>query len=179
MKNVCVFCGSHLGNNPEFATAVEELGEKLGSHNKTLIYGGGRIGLMGLLADSALSTGGQVIGVIPEFLRKKEVGHQGISQLIEVETMHERKAKMADLADVFLVLPGGFGTLDETFEIITWRQLNLHEKPVVFFNIKNYFDDLFNFLNKATQSGYIAADDLKMFHVVNSTEELIKLLTTS
>ncbi len=135
-------------------TAIE-LGKALASHNIRLVYGGGKIGLMGELADSVLKNGGQVTGIIPRFLYEKEVAHTGLTRLEVVETMHQRKATMIKEADGFITLPGGFGTLDETFEVISWGQLQLHQKPCAFYNIQGYYDELKNFIERAISEGFV------------------------
>ena len=130
MKNICVFCGSSSGDNPAFANAAEVLGRQLAKNNIQLIYGGGKVGLMGIIADSVLGSEGKVVGIIPDFLMKKEVGHMGLTEIHVVESMHVRKQKMAGLADAFIAMPGGYGTLEELSEILTWVQLELIKKPV-------------------------------------------------
>lgn len=135
IKSVAVFCGSRVGSDPAYAEAMRVLGGGLAKAGIMVVYGGGRIGLMGILADATVAAGGQVSGVIPDFLQQLEVAHQGLSELTVTDTMHTRKAKMAELADAFLTMPGGIGTLDETIEIITWRQLKLHDKPILICDI--------------------------------------------
>ena len=142
MQRVCVFCGSNPGARPAYADAARALGEVLAARRIGLVYGGGRVGLMGILADAALAAGGEVIGVIPRALATKEIAHDGVSELRVVASMHERKAQMAALADGFVALPGGFGMLDELFEVVTWAQLGLHAKPIGVLNVAGYFDAL-------------------------------------
>jgi len=139
MKRICVFCGSSLGSRAEYRAVTEELGVELVRRNIGLVYGGGNVGLMGVIADAVLRAGGEVQGVIPEHLMAREVGHKGLAQLHVVHTMHERKALMADLADAFIALPGGFGTLEEFCEIVTWSQLGLHAKPCGILNVQGYY----------------------------------------
>ena len=139
LKSICVYCGSAFGANPKHRAMAQRFGELLGRNGIDLVYGGGRVGLMGVIADAALKNGSKVIGVIPEHLQSKEVGHHGISELRVVPNMHERKELMFQLSDAFVILPGGFGTLDETFEMITWRQLRLHDKPIVLLDIDGYW----------------------------------------
>ena len=155
IKSLCVYCGSNLGNRSEILDSARELGIEMALREITLIYGGGRVGIMGVLADAVLNSGGKVMGVIPNFLDAKEVGHKGLTELRIVQTMHERKALMADLSDGFVALPGGFGTLDELFEILTWGQLSLHQKPCGILNSAGYFDDLLKFLDKTVESSFI------------------------
>lgn len=142
MKSICVFCGSSAGSNPEYIVAGRALGETLANRQITLVYGGAAVGIMGAVANGVLESGGQVIGVIPGFLSKKEIRHEGLTQLFIVDSMHERKQKMAELAEGFIALPGGFGTLEEFCEILTWAQLGLVRYPVGILNINGYFDHL-------------------------------------
>ena len=155
MKSLCVYCGSSLGHREEYVMAAESLGIEMAEHDIALVYGGGRVGLMGVVANAVLGAGGSVIGVLPRFLDEKEVGHKGLSEMHLVETMHERKAKMADIADGFVALPGGYGTLDELFEILTWAQLDLHQKPCGLLNSCGYFDLLIAFLDRATSDSLL------------------------
>ncbi len=142
MGNVCVFCGSSFGASPVYATAARALGSLLAARGSTLVYGGSRVGLMGAVADAALAAGGKVIGVIPQSLVLKEVAHSGLTELRVVDSMHERKAMMADLSGGFIALPRGFGTFEEFCEVLTWAQLGLHRKPCALLNVNGYFDDL-------------------------------------
>ncbi|MCB0835547.1 MAG: TIGR00730 family Rossman fold protein [Bacteroidetes bacterium] len=142
MKNLCVFCGSNAGADPIYTQAAQELGKLMAERDMTLVYGGGNVGLMGVIADECLNHGGKVIGVIPNFLQDKEVGHDGLTKMIVVKTMHERKQIMADLSDGFVAMPGGFGTMDELCEILTWSQLGLHSNPIGLLNINGYYDHL-------------------------------------
>lgn len=153
MKKLCVFCGSGTGLNKVYAYEAQMLGKLMAEEGIELIYGGGSIGLMGILADSVLEHGGKVTGVIPKFLKEKEVGHDGLSEMIVVETMHQRKMKMADLAEGFVALPGGIGTLEEMFEIYTWVQLNLIHHPVAVLNVNGYYDKLLEFLDNMVKEG--------------------------
>jgi hypothetical protein len=155
MKSICVFCGSSSGVRPEYADAARQLGALLAERGIGLVYGGGRVGLMGLIADAVLAHGGHVSGVIPEFLFKKEIEHKGASDLRIVGSMHERKALMADLADGFIALPGGWGTLDEFCEILTWAQLGLHTKPCGLLNVAAYYDSFLQFFDTATTEGFV------------------------
>lgn len=174
--NICVFCGSSTGNDPEFAKAAQTLGTLVGKKNHTLIYGGGNIGLMGILADSVMSANGQVIGVIPDFLFKKEVGHQGINKLIQVGTMHERKQKMAELADVFIAMPGGWGTLDELAEILTWLQLQLINKPVGILNTQDFFNPLLEMMNRMVISGFLRNTNREKLMRAETPQDLLTKL---
>lgn len=155
MKSICVFCGSSPGDRPDYLRLARELGELLARRNLTVVYGGGRVGLMGALADAALQAGGQVIGVIPQLLLDKEVGHSGLSELLVVQTMAERKLKMGELADAFLTLPGGIGTMDELFEAWTWTQLDLHRKPCGLLNYQGFYDPLIAFIDHAVEEGFL------------------------
>jgi uncharacterized protein (TIGR00730 family) len=155
MHRVCVFCGSQLGKNEIYRQNAELLGKLLVDHGYGLIYGGGCVGLMGVVANSVLQSGGQVIGVIPRPLAKKEIALDEVTELIEVDTMHERKAIMADRADGFIALPGGFGTCDELFEILTWAQLGIHRKPVGLLNINSFFSPLLEWLDHMTKEGFL------------------------
>lgn len=173
--NICVYCGSSKGDNPEILTTAQDLGEKFASKNIGLIYGGSSLGVMGALADSVMKHGGKVTGVIPENLFSKEVGHTGISKLITVKDMHERKSTMAGLADAFIALPGGFGTMEELFEIITWNQIGILKKPVTLLNIRNYYTPLIEMIDKATQHGFIQKQNREILQVAKTPEECIKL----
>ena len=155
MKNICIFCGSSMGNNPIFVSTARELGRKLAETQRIVVYGGGSKGLMGVIADEALAHGGEVIGVIPEFMDKLEVAHGGLTELHIVDSMHARKQKMADLSDGFITLPGGMGTLDEMVEILTWAQLGLHGKPVGLLNVEGYFDPLSQYMDHMVEAGFL------------------------
>jgi hypothetical protein len=158
MKSVCVFCGGNPGRNPAYLSAARALGAALADSGLALVYGGATVGLMGAVADAALAHGGEVFGVIPESIAAREIAHLGITNLEVVGSMHERKAKMAARADAFIALPGGFGTLDELFEILTWAQLGLHRKPVAVLNIAGYFDGLLTFLDHAADEQLLRAE---------------------
>ncbi|HEX8831567.1 MAG TPA: TIGR00730 family Rossman fold protein [Longimicrobium sp.] len=155
MKRVCVFCGSSAGNRPVYAEAARATGRALAERGIGLVYGGGNVGLMGEVADAVLAAGGEVIGVIPRQLMEREVGHGGLTTLEVVGTMHERKARMADLADGFVALPGGFGTLDELCEVLTWSQLGIHAKPCGVLNVDGYFDTLLALFDHAVGEGFV------------------------
>lgn len=158
MKAICVYCGSKVGNNPSYAHRAAALGTRLANDDLTLVYGGGNVGLMGILADAALAAGGAVIGVIPEQLVGWEVAHQGLSRLEIVASMHERKARMFDLSDAFIALPGGFGTLDEMFEMLTWRQLGLGDKPCAFLDVDGFYSPLIAMLDRMVDQRFVRAD---------------------
>ena len=158
MQSLCVYCGSNAGIRPAYAARAAALGERLARENMTLIYGGGNVGLMGVLADAALAAGGEVIGVIPQQLVEWEVAHRGLTRLEIVANMHERKARMFDLADAFVALPGGFGTLDEMFEMLTWRQLGLGDKPCAFLDVEGFFDPLIAQLDRMVAERFVHAE---------------------
>lgn len=148
-KNICVFCGSNAGKNPAFADAARDLGERIANRGMTLVYGGGNVGLMGAVADAALQQRGKVIGVIPHSLEQREVAHRELSELLVCRTMHDRKRMMAERSDAFIALPGGYGTLEEVFEVITWAQLGIHHNPCAFLNVAGFFDGLIQYLDHA------------------------------
>jgi uncharacterized protein (TIGR00730 family) len=178
MKRVAVFCGSRVGTNPAFAAAARELGDCLAARGLGLVFGGGHVGLMGVLADAVLEAGGEVIGVIPQGLVDRELAHARCTQLHVTTSMHERKAVMADLADAFAALPGGYGTLDETFEMLTWAQLRLHQKPVGFLNVGGFFDGLLAFCDLLVREGFVAADYRRLIRCARSVDELLAVLGT-
>lgn len=171
VKSIAVFCGARDGKAPHYQKMASDLGKCLAEKNVKLVYGGGRVGLMGDLAKGALDHGGYVIGVIPDSLMTLEVGLKECQELHVVKTMHERKALMADRADAFMAIPGGFGTLDEIFEIITWRQLQFHKKPIVFLNHNHYFDALFEFCAKMKGEGFISEQDWNAIEIYNDLNE--------
>jgi uncharacterized protein (TIGR00730 family) len=155
IRRLCVFCGSCVGNKPQYHAAAESFGRMLAAEGIELVYGGGSIGLMGVVADAVLAAGGQVIGVIPHSLNTKELGHTGLTQQHIVNTMHERKALMADLSDAFVALPGGLGTFEEILEIVTWSQLGIHRKPCGILNVAGYYDRLIAFLDSSVEQGFV------------------------
>ena len=155
MQKVCVFCGANSGAAPIYEEKARALGAALAAEGLGLVYGGAKVGLMGAVADAALAGGSEVVGVIPQALMKKELAHQELTQLHVVQTMHERKALMADLADGFISLPGGFGTMDETFEIVTWSQLGFHQKPCGVLNVENYYECLNSLVSHMIQQGFV------------------------
>jgi uncharacterized protein (TIGR00730 family) len=159
MKRICVFCGSNHGASPEYARAAARLAETIAEQGIGLVYGGASVGLMKVIADTALRHGGEVIGVIPHRLVDRELAHRGLSRLYEVESMHERKAQMADLADGFITLPGGLGTMEEFTEVMSWRYLGIHRKPCGLLNVGGYYDSLLQFLDGAVAQGFIKGRD--------------------
>lgn len=175
ISRVCVFCGSSLGDVRSQAV-THELGQRLGEKGIDLIFGGGKIGLMGILAEAALARGGRVIGVIPQFLIEWEVAHTGLTELIVVDSMHDRKATMATLSDAFVALPGGFGTLEEFFEALTWLQLSLHSKPCILLNDGGFFTPLLNFLDSALEKGFISESSMKLITICTTIDELMDTL---
>ncbi|MFS2317180.1 TIGR00730 family Rossman fold protein [Maricaulis sp. D1M11] len=190
MKSICVYCGSNPGKSPAFMKAAQKLGRELAQREITLVYGGGQVGLMGEVADATLEAGGRVVGVIPEFMALKEIAHLGLSELHVVHTMHARKAKMEQLADGFIALPGGIGTMEELFEIWTWGQLGQHRKPFGLLNVDGFYDDLVRFIDGMTQKGFLApmhrnalqvsdsmADLLEAFEVFEAPEADVRLKT--
>ncbi|MCB0493686.1 MAG: TIGR00730 family Rossman fold protein [Cyclobacteriaceae bacterium] len=174
--NVCVFCGSSPGNSPIYKEAARALGRALLAFNCTLVYGGGNIGLMGIVADEVLSGSGKVIGVIPDFLMQKELGHQGLTQLEVVKSMHERKQRMADLSNAFIALPGGWGTLDELAEILTWKQLGLISQPVGLLNINSFFDHLHLQMKTMVEEGFLQQSHMNMLIVEKIPQTLLAKL---
>ncbi len=175
-RRVCVFCGSNSGVRPEYRAEAVTLGRLLGEAGLGLVYGGAQVGLMGALADAALAHGSEVIGVIPNALAGVEVAHQNLTRLVMVETMHERKALMAQEADAFVALPGGFGTLDEFFEILTWAQLGIHTKPCLLVNTTGYYDQLLSFLGIAIDQGFLKEKNRALIHVAGSAAEALQCM---
>jgi len=176
LANICVFCGSSTGENPAYAAAAVELGAELVRRGIGLVYGGGRVGLMGLLADTVLSAGGRVTGVIPRMLVEREVGHNGLTELIVVESMHARKAEMAARADAFIALPGGFGTLEEYCEAVTWTQLGLQHKPAGLLNVAGFFTPLLAMFDRAVAEGFITPANRGIVVVGTAVPELLDAL---
>ena len=173
-RSVCVFCGSNSGMKQEYRAEAVRLGQLLGESGLGLVYGGAQVGLMGALADAALEHGSKVLGVIPRALAGVEVAHQRLTRLVQVETMHERKALMAQEADAFFALPGGYGTLDEFFEIITWAQLNIHQKPCVLVNSTGYYDPLLVFLQSAMREGFLKPKNYALIHVAANVADALE-----
>ncbi len=176
LRRLAVYCGSAIGSEAVFANAARETAEAMVGNGVDLVYGGGRLGLMGLIADHVLELGGQVYGVIPAALVDLEVAHTGVTELHTVNTMHERKAKMTDLADAFLALPGGIGTLDELFEAWSWNVLGYHAQPLCLLNVAGFWDGLIEFMDHATASGFLSAPRRKQMLVAQTPEEALKLL---
>jgi len=172
IQSVCVFCGSQAGVRPQYVDAARALGALVARCDLVLVYGGGHLGMMGAVADAALANGGKVIGVIPEHLMRPEVAHQGLTELRVVDSMHTRKRIMAGRADAFIVLPGGYGTLEEMFEMITWLQLRLHAKPVGVVNVEGYFDHLLAFLRHGATEGFIRPEFWDLL-IVEKTPDLL------
>jgi uncharacterized protein (TIGR00730 family) len=156
MLSICVYCGSRFGDSPRFQAAARALGAAIAQRGDRLVYGGGRVGLMGTVADAALAAGGQVVGVIPDALMKREVGHAALSELHVVQTMHERKQTMAERSDAFIALPGGIGTLEELYEVWSWQQLGYHDKPVALLNVDGYYDALLEFMAQSHRRGFVS-----------------------
>ncbi len=173
IKSLCLFCGSSPGANPEYAAAAKHFGETLAAQQITMVYGGGSVGLMGIAADACMAHGGKVIGVIPRMLMEKEVGHAALSAMHVVETMHERKALMTDMSDGFIALPGGFGTLDELFESLTWLQLAYHQKPIGLLNVSGFYDGLIQFLDHARDERFLREMHRDSLHVDTDLVTLI------
>jgi uncharacterized protein (TIGR00730 family) len=176
MSSVCVFCGSAPGARPSYSDAARELGAALARSGTTLVYGGGRLGLMGIVADATLQAGGRVIGVIPRMLIERELAHPDLTQQHVVNTMHERKTLMADLSDGFVGLPGGMGTFDELVEIVTWAQLGLHAKPVILANIDDYYRTLYAMLDNAVREGFVTAESRGRWRNAESIEIVMQIL---
>ena len=176
MQRVCVFCGASSGRLPAYADAARAFGAAAAARGLGLVYGGGRVGLMGAVADAALAGGGEVIGVIPQELVDRELAHDGLTELHIVNSLHERKARMAELADGFVALPGGFGTLDELLEQLTWSQLGLHAKPIGLFDVEDYWRPLIALARHATEEGFVRESDLALIAVANDAEGLLDRL---
>ncbi|MEW7290443.1 LOG family protein [Aquimarina sp. 2304DJ70-9] len=178
LDSICVFCGSSEGNDIKVISEALLLGEKLAQKNITLVYGAAKIGIMGQVAKGAMAHKGKVIGVIPEFLKLKEVVHQGLSELITTNNMHERKMKMHEISDGFITLPGGFGTLEELFEIITWSQLGLHQKPIGLLNIGGFYDHLLGLLENMVRRGFLKMENYELLLVDDDIDRLLEKMKT-
>lgn len=176
LKTICVFCGANAGHSPFYAEVARDLAQQIVHRGDRLIYGGGCVGLMGVLADETLRRQGYVIGVVPKFLRDYEVAHQGLHELIVTESMHERKAIMAERSDAVIALPGGFGSLDELFEILTWKQLHLHSKPVIALNVRGYYDHLAKMLEHMVEEGFLKPNNLRLIQFANSVPHAFQQL---
>ncbi|MCX6269768.1 MAG: TIGR00730 family Rossman fold protein [Bacteroidetes bacterium] len=176
MKSICVFCGSSAGSNPVYAESARQLGMLLTVRKIKLIYGGASVGIMGVLADTMLEQGGEVIGVIPSFFSKKEIAHNGLTDLIFAESMHARKQIMTGLSDGFIALSGGFGTMDELFEVLTWAQLDLHQKPIGMLNINHYFDDLLRFFDHMVAEKFVKEPHRQMVLSAEEPGDLLDMM---
>jgi uncharacterized protein (TIGR00730 family) len=179
MRQICVFCGSSCGRDPAFAQGAKRLGMAMADRGLGLVFGGGHIGLMGVLADAILDSGGQAVGVIPQALVDRELAHRGLTKLHVVATMHQRKALMADLADAFVALPGGFGTGDELLEILTWGQLGIHSKPIGLLNLAGFFDPLLAWLDHAVAEGFLRPEHRGLLFERPDPESLLDWLSQS
>src|SRR5580698_8248269 len=175
-RRVAVYCGSADGNDPVYLSEAAELGRAIAAVGLGMVYGGASVGLMGAVADAALAGGAEVIGVLPEILSGSEIAHTGLTRLEVVKTMHARKARMAHLADAFLILPGGYGTLDELMEIVTWKQLRMHAKPCVLINTAGYWDGLLTFLDTAATAGFLRAENRGLLGVARDAEEAVEMI---
>lgn len=178
MATICVFCGSNSGSDPVFVAAARSLGTAIAAAGHGLVYGGGHVGLMGVVADAALASGGSVTGVMTEQLVAAEIAHRGLTSLEITPSMHARKARMAELSDAVIVLPGGFGTLDEAFEIITWNQLGLVAVPVVFLDVAGYFGHLFDFVDATVSAAFVSPENAALVRRASSVEEALVLAVT-
>lgn len=176
VRSICVFCGASAGSNPSYAQAAVTLGQTLAENGVRLVYGGGAVGLMGIVADAAMSAGGEVIGVIPQSLKDAEVGHSGLTRLEVVDGMHARKARMAELSDAFIALPGGLGTLEELFEVWTWGQLGYHDKPLGLLDVNGFYSKLSHFLDHLVEEGFVRSAHREMLQRSESALELMQLL---
>ena len=174
MKSVCIFAGSSLGEKESYRNIASKLGQELVKNNFSMVYGGGSVGLMGEIANAVLNSGGNVTGVITNRLKEAEVGHKNLTKLVVVESMHERKAKMAELSDAIISLPGGVGTWEEFFEALAWNQLGIHSKPIILLNVDNYYEDLYGFAVKACSEGFIPQSTLDDFILTDSITRAIK-----
>ncbi len=174
LDKICVFCGSSEGNDTAILNAAKQLGETFATNEITLVYGAAKIGIMGVLAKAVLDHHGEVIGIIPEFLKKKEVVHLGLTQLITTQNMHERKLRMQQESDGFIALPGGMGTLEELFEILTWLQLGLHNKPIGLLNVNHFYDDLLQLLENMVRKGFLSIENYELLLVSDSIENLLQ-----
>ena len=178
MLSICIFCGSSTGKNSSYKGAAVKLGQLLAEKNLNLVYGGGNIGLMGEIAQSVINNGGKAIGVIPQFLVEKELVYDKLTEVRVVDSMHERKAKMAELADAFIAMPGGFGTLEETVEVLTWAQLGLHRKPIGLLNIDGYYDSLNDFFDHMVAEGFLMREYKDMLLINEDPAAMLESLTT-
>ncbi|WP_336637343.1 TIGR00730 family Rossman fold protein [Lysinibacillus fusiformis] len=173
---IAVYCGSGIGKSPVYGEKATELGTVLAKHGHSVVYGGSKMGLMGKVADAVLAAGGEVIGVMPTHLQKRELAHASLTEIHFVESMHIRKAKMAELADAFIALPGGAGTLDEYFEVFTWAQIGLHDKPVILYNVNGFYDALLQHFKIMLEEGFIRPEQKSFFRIATTSEEIVRLL---
>lgn len=173
LESICVFCGSSEGNDLAITEAAKKLGETFAARNITLVYGAAKIGVMGIIAKSTLENNGRVVGIIPEFLKMKEVVHYGLTKLITTQNMYERKLMMQEESDGFIALPGGMGTLEELFEIVTWLQLGLHQKPIGLLNVNGYYDDLLNLFENMVRRGFLSLDNYDLMLVDTDIDQLL------
>ena len=176
VRDICVFCGASAGSDPAYAEAARALGQTMASRGLGLVYGAGNIGLMGVLADAVLAEGGRAVGVIPQKLVDRELAHQGLAKLHVVATMHERKAKMHELSDGYIALPGGIGTMEEFFEAVTWRQLGYHDKPVALFNVGGFYDGIDGFFKTMQRDGFLHSDHRDLFFMETDAVRLLDRL---
>ena len=175
-KSICVYCGANAGVSPRYAEAAQALGRALVAQDLSLVYGGGNVGLMGIIADEVLRVGGEVTGVIPTALVEREVGHTGLTRQFIVKDMHERKAMMAELSHGFIAMPGGMGTLEELFEMLTWSQLGIHAKPIGLLNVDGFYDGLTGFIRHATEQGFIRPQHAALLHCSADPQDLLRRL---
>ena len=176
VRNICVFCGASAGNNPAYVEAAKALGQAMAERGLGLVYGAGNVGLMGELADAVLAEGGRAVGVIPHKLVDRELAHQELAKLYVVSTMHERKAKMHELSDGYIALPGGIGTMEEFFEAVTWRQLGYHDKPVALFNVGGFYDGIDGFFKTMQRDGFLHSDHRDLFFMETDAMRLLDRL---
>ncbi|VCU70529.1 LOG family protein YvdD [Pigmentiphaga humi] len=179
MDTVCVYCGASAGKDPAYAQLARDVGRTMAQRGLRLVYGGGSVGLMGEIADAALAAGGPVTGIIPERLWDREIGHKGLNDMFVVPSMHARKARMVELSDAFVALPGGFGTLDELFEVLTWKQIGYHDKPIGLLNAYGYYDTLLAFARHAHEQGFVRADHLDLLIVDTDIGRLLDRLASA
>jgi uncharacterized protein (TIGR00730 family) len=176
LMKLCVFCGSNSGKNPNFKEVTKQLGQTIASNGDTVVYGGGSVGLMGVIADSALQAGGNVIGIMPEFLINKEINHSGLTELIQVHDMNKRKQKMMEISDVFILLPGGIGSLEEFFDMFSASQMQLHKNPIVLFNIDNFFNPMLEMIDNLISEGFAPSIDKGLLIVIDNPNDMYSKL---
>jgi uncharacterized protein (TIGR00730 family) len=179
IRSLCVLCGSREGTDPAYRRSAIRLGQLMAERGVRLVYGGGSIGLMGVIADAVIEAGGEVVGVIPDFLIRYEVGHRSLTDLVVTESMHDRKRRMFEMADAFVVLPGGLGTLDETFEIVTWKQLRLHDSPIVVLDVNGYWSPLVDLVHATIRGGFAHPAVAELITVVETPEQVLQSLETA